>query len=343
LQANVINASIDESKLANNAVTRDKILNNSVSNEKIATGVSTEKLQQTTFADNPNALVNGEALDVSLNKIQYQAKDFSSEAEIRWCPGCGDYIILKQLQMALAKSGSIPHQTAVISGIGCSSRLPYYMNTYGFHTIHGRALPIATGLKKTNPELEVWVATGDGDSLSIGTNHFVHCLRRDIDINIILFNNKIYGLTKGQYSPTSDLGQYSKSTPQGSEEAPLNVMELALASGAKFIARSADRFASHLQEVFIKSKNHYGTSFVEVLQNCPIFNDGIFDIYTQKDQSKNNIIFLEEGSPIVFGNNNDLTIVIENLKPKITKGGYLQIGLTINKKRKWMLVIPDID
>ncbi len=251
--------------------------------------------------------------------MQYQAKDFSSEAEIRWCPGCGDYIILKQLQMALAKSGSIPHQTAVISGIGCSSRLPYYMNTYGFHTIHGRALPIATGLKKTKPELEVWVATGDGDSLSIGTNHFVHCLRRDIDINIILFNNKIYGLTKGQYSPTSDLGQYSKSTPQGSEEAPLNVMELALASGAKFIARSADRFASHLQEVFIKSKNHYGTSFVEVLQNCPIFNDGIFDIYTQKDQSKNNIIFLEEGSPIVFGDNNDLTIVIENLKPKITK------------------------
>lgn len=254
-----------------------------------------------------------------MDNKQYQAKDFASEAEIRWCPGCGDYIILKQLQMALAKSGSIPHQTAVVSGIGCSSRLPYYMNTYGFHTIHGRALPIATGLKKTNPELEVWVATGDGDSLSIGTNHFVHCLRRDIDINIILFNNKIYGLTKGQYSPTSDLGQYSKSTPQGSEEVPLNVMELALASGAKFIARSADRYASHLQETLIQSKKHLGTSFVEVLQNCPIFNDGIFDHYTQKDQSKNHSIFLEEGKPLVFGHDNELTLIIENLKPKILK------------------------
>lgn len=245
------------------------------------------------------------------------AKDFASENEIRWCPGCGDYSILKQLQMTLAKTGSVPHKTAIISGIGCSSRLPYYMKTYGFHTIHGRSFPIATGLKLVNPELEVWIVTGDGDSLSIGTNHFVHLFRKNIDVNILLFNNRIYGLTKGQYSPTSEIGQKSKSTPFGVKERNLNALELALASQATFVARTLDREASHMQFVFSEAKAHAGSSLVEILQNCPIFNDAIFENYTNKQSQPEHILFLEEGKPLLFGKEMEKAIVLENFTPKI--------------------------
>ena len=245
------------------------------------------------------------------------AKDFANENEVRWCPGCGDYSILKQLQMTLAKTGSIPHKTAIISGIGCSSRLPYYMKTYGFHTIHGRSFPIATGLKLVNPELEVWIVTGDGDSLSIGTNHFVHLFRKNIDVNILLFNNRIYGLTKGQYSPTSEIGQKSKSTPFGVKERNLNALELALASQATFVARTLDREASHMQFVFSAAKAHAGSSLVEILQNCPIFNDAIFENYTNKQSQPEHVLFLEEGKPLLFGKEQEKAVVIENFEPKI--------------------------
>lgn len=245
------------------------------------------------------------------------AKDFASENEVRWCPGCGDYSILKQLQMTLAKTGSIPHNTAIISGIGCSSRLPYYMKTYGLHTIHGRSFPIATGLKLVNPDLEVWVVTGDGDSLSIGTNHFVHLFRKNIDVNILLFNNRIYGLTKGQYSPTSEIGQKSKSTPFGVKERNLNALELALASQANFVARTMDREASHMQYVFGEAKAHKGSSLIEILQNCPIFNDAIFENYTNKQLQSEHVLFLEEGKPLFYGKDMEKAIVLENFTPKI--------------------------
>ncbi len=245
------------------------------------------------------------------------AKDFASDNEVRWCPGCGDYSILKQLQMTLAKTGSIPHKTAIISGIGCSSRLPYYMKTYGFHTIHGRSFPIATGLKLVNPDLEVWIVTGDGDSLSIGTNHFVHLFRKNIDVNILLFNNRIYGLTKGQYSPTSEMGQKSKSTPYGVKERNLNALELALASQATFVARTVDREASHMQYVFMEAKAHNGSSLVEILQNCPIFNDAIFENYTNKQLQSEHVLFLEPGKPLLFGKDMEKAIILENFTPKI--------------------------
>ena len=228
-------------------------------------------------------------------------KDFVSDQDVRWCPGCGDYAILAQVQKVMPELG-VPRENIVfISGIGCSSRFPYYMNTYGFHSIHGRAPAIATGLKTTRPDLSVWVVTGDGDALSIGGNHMIHILRRNIDVNILLFNNRIYGLTKGQYSPTSEQGKVTKSTPVGSADHPFNPISVALGSGSTFVARSIDVEAKHLQDVIRRAYEHRGTAFVEILQNCNIFNDGAWDSLTTKETKADTQIVLEDGKPLVFG------------------------------------------
>jgi 2-oxoglutarate/2-oxoacid ferredoxin oxidoreductase subunit beta len=232
-------------------------------------------------------------------------KDFVSDQDVRWCPGCGDYAILAQVQKVMPELG-IPRENVVfISGIGCSSRFPYYMNTYGFHSIHGRAPAIATGLKVTRPDLSVWVVTGDGDALSIGGNHLIHALRRNVDVNILLFNNRIYGLTKGQYSPTSEQGKITKSTPMGSADFPFNPIAVALGANAGFVARSVDVEAKHLQDVIRRAHEHRGTAFIEILQNCNIFNDGAFAALTEKDTKGDTQLVLEHGKPLVFGKNRD--------------------------------------
>lgn len=230
-------------------------------------------------------------------------KDFVSNQDVRWCPGCGDYAILATMQRTLPELGSDPAKTVFLSGIGCSSRFPYYMNTYGFHSIHGRAPAFATGLKLTNPELDIWVITGDGDGLSIGGNHLMHLLRRNVDLQVILFNNRIYGLTKGQYSPTSLVGLRSPSTPFGSVDLPVVPASLALGAGARFVARSVDTLAQHLGDTFIAAKQHKGTSFVEVLQNCPVFNDGAWDHIKDKSRASDSMLMLEHGKPMLFGEN----------------------------------------
>jgi len=236
-------------------------------------------------------------------------KDFASDQDVRWCPGCGDYAILKALQRTLPKLGAEPHNTVFVSGIGCSSRFPYYMATYGFHTIHGRAPAIATGLKLTNPELDVWLVTGDGDGLSIGGNHMLHVLRRNVDMQILLFNNEIYGLTKGQYSPTSPVGTRSPSSPVGSVDAPLEPCVFALGAGARFVARSADTLQKQLPDVFTRAQAHKGASFVEILQNCIIYNDGAFSTYTDKASQRDHLLFLQHGTPMLFGANGDQGIL----------------------------------
>ena len=228
-------------------------------------------------------------------------KDFASDQEVRWCPGCGDYAILKTIQKLMPELGRPRENHVFVSGIGCSSRFPYYMNTYGFHTIHGRAPSVATGVKLANPELDVWVITGDGDGLSIGGNHTIHALRRNVDLNILLFNNEIYGLTKGQYSPTSKVGTRSPSTPHGSIDRPLSPCLLALGAGAPFVARSIDTEMKHLSEVVKRGFEHNGASFVEILQNCPIYNDGIFENVKDKKIADDHRIELEHGKPLVFG------------------------------------------
>ncbi len=244
------------------------------------------------------------------------ARDFSNQNEIRWCPGCGDHAILKHFQSALAKTGVKPEDTVVVSGIGCASRLPYYMNTYGFHTIHGRALPIATGVKLARPEINVWIITGDGDALSIGGNHYLHLFRRDINLSILLFNNHIYGLTKGQYSPTSELGQFSKSSPRGSEESALNALNLALNSGAGFICRTFDRDAGFIQGYMQEAQFHQGAALIEILQNCPIFNDGIFDPIIEKKNQAEKVLRLKDGEPLLFGENNEWTLLLDRMEVK---------------------------
>ena len=232
-------------------------------------------------------------------------KDFVSDQDVRWCPGCGDYAILAQVQKVMPELG-VPRENFVfISGIGCSSRFPYYMNTYGFHSIHGRAPAIATGLKATRPELSVWVVTGDGDGLSIGGNHLIHILRRNLDVNILLFNNRIYGLTKGQYSPTSEQGKITKSTPLGSVDYPFNPLSVALGADGTFVARTIDVEAKHLQDIIRRAHEHRGTSFVEILQNCNIFNDGAFAQLTEKDVKADTQLVLEHGKPLIFGKNRD--------------------------------------
>jgi 2-oxoglutarate ferredoxin oxidoreductase subunit beta len=232
-------------------------------------------------------------------------KDFTTDQEVRWCPGCGDYSILAQMKKALAPIGVAREKTVFISGIGCSSRFPYYMNTYGFHTIHGRAPAFATGLKVANPDLTVWVVTGDGDGLSIGGNHLLHAMRRNIDVKIVLFNNEIYGLTKGQYSPTSRTGTRTKSSPTGSVEDPLPPLTLALAAGATFVARTTDVDIRHLTEILTRAARHKGAAFIEIYQNCKIFNDGVFEYATDKARKADNLVYLEHGKPLVYGSKSD--------------------------------------
>src|SRR6202046_3599943 len=227
-------------------------------------------------------------------------KDFVSDQEVRWCPGCGDYAILAAVQKTMPEFGIAPENTVFISGIGCSSRFPYYMNTYGFHTIHGRAPAFATGLKISRPDLDVWVVTGDGDGLSIGGNHLIHVLRRNVDLKILLFNNKIYGLTKGQYSPTSEVGKVTKSTPMGSLDQPFNPVSLALGAEASFVGRALDSDRKGLSEVLRAAAEHRGSALVEILQDCPIFNDGSFDAL-RKEGAEERLINVHHGEPIVFG------------------------------------------
>lgn len=245
------------------------------------------------------------------------AKDFVSDQDVKWCPGCGDYSILKQMQQILPNLGYKREDIVFISGIGCSSRFPYYMNTYGMHSIHGRAPSVASGLKIANPDLHVWVITGDGDALSIGGNHLIHALRRNVDFNILLFNNEIYGLTKGQYSPTSPQGLKTKSSPMGAIDYPFNPLALALGSGASFIARSMDRDPKHLRETMMRTAKHKGTSLLEVYQNCIIFNDGIFEEFTDKTKRSDTSIFLEDGKPLIFGKDTNLGIRLDGLTPEV--------------------------
>lgn len=239
-------------------------------------------------------------------------KDYASDNEVRWCPGCGDYAILNAIQKALADMQAPKEKTVFISGIGCSSRFPYYMNTYGFHTIHGRAPAIATGLRITRPDLNVWVITGDGDALSIGGNHFIHTLRRNVNLKIVLFNNQIYGLTKGQYSPTSKKGTISKTTPEGSYDDPFNTIRLAFGANASFIARTFDKDIQHMEKVFQLANQHKGTAFIEVLQNCVIFNDGVYDEVTEKQFRMERMIYVEHGKKLLFGKDNEKGLGLRN-------------------------------
>ena len=247
------------------------------------------------------------------------AKDFATDQEVRWCPGCGDYSILAQVQKVMPTMGIPRENIVIISGIGCSSRFPYYMNTYGMHSIHGRATAIATGLKATHPELSVWIVTGDGDSLSIGGNHTIHLLRRNLDVNILLFNNQIYGLTKGQYSPTSEQNKITKSTPFGSIDHPFNPPALAMGADATFVARSMDRDPKHLQAMLTRSYQHKGSSFLEIYQNCNIFNDGAFEIFTEKASKPAEALFLEHGKPLIFGASREKGIKLDAIKPVVVE------------------------
>lgn len=231
------------------------------------------------------------------------AKRFATDQEVRWCPGCGDYAILKAMRQTLADGGAEPHQTVFVSGIGCAARFPYYMNTYGMHTIHGRAPAFATGLKSARPDLEVWVVTGDGDGMSIGGNHLLHVLRRNVDLQILLCNNHVYGLTKGQASPTSLPGMRTPSTPRGVESQPVDPCRFALGTGGTFVARSIDVHQKHLQTIFAAARTHRGAAFVEVLQNCPIYNDGAFENLTDRASSADNCLLLEHGKPLIYGSN----------------------------------------
>jgi len=252
-----------------------------------------------------------------MDNKNYTAKDFSSDQEVRWCPGCGDYSILKQVQSVMPLIGVPKENIVFISGIGCSSRFPYYMETFGMHSIHGRATAIASGLKAARPDLSVWIITGDGDSLSIGGNHLIHLLRRNFDTNILLFNNQIYGLTKGQYSPTSEKGKKTKSTPMGSIDHPFNPLALCLGADATFVARSMDREPKHMREMLMRSNDHKGTSLLEIYQNCNVFNDGAFFGMTDKATKLNRTLFLENKKPLVFGENEDKGIRLDGFKPEI--------------------------
>jgi 2-oxoglutarate ferredoxin oxidoreductase subunit beta len=248
-------------------------------------------------------------------------KDFQSDQEVRWCPGCGDYAILSAVQAVFPELGIPREKFVIISGIGCSSRFPYYMNTYGFHTIHGRAPAFATGLKMTRPDLEVWVMTGDGDAMSIGGNHFIHALRRNVGLKILLFNNRIYGLTKGQPSPTSEHGKITKSSPMGTVDYPFSPIALALGAGGTFIARGIDVFGPHLEDVICKASSHAGTALVEIYQNCNIFNDGAFKGFSEKEVREERILYLEHGKPLLFGAQKDKGVRFDgNFQPQIVTG-----------------------
>jgi 2-oxoglutarate ferredoxin oxidoreductase subunit beta len=250
-------------------------------------------------------------------EIKLTAKDFVTDQEVRWCPGCGDYSILKQVQTVMPELGIPREQIVFVSGIGCSSRFPYYMETYGMHSIHGRATAVASGLKAARPDLSVWIVTGDGDALSIGGNHLIHLLRRNFDVNVLMFNNEIYGLTKGQYSPASPLGKVTKSTPMGSIDHPFNPLALCLGADSTFIARSMDRDPIHLREILKRANAHKGTSMVEIYQNCNVFNDGAFEVFTEKATKKINTLMVEHAKPLVFGANSDKGIKLDGFKPVV--------------------------
>ena len=245
---------------------------------------------------------------------QLTANDFGSDQEVRWCPGCGDYAILKVVKTVLADIGRSPDEVVFVAGIGCAARFPYYLSTYGFHTIHGRAAAVATGVKLANPDLDVWVVGGDGDFMSIGGNHTLHALRRNVDLNLLLFNNAIYGLTKGQYSPTSPVGTRSPSTPGGSVEQPVNAASFALGAGAKFVARGADTLQTHLPTVLKRAHEYKGASFVEILQNCIVYHDGAFGAINDRSESQNVTVRLEHGQPMLFGKEDDKALVFNEQK-----------------------------
>lgn len=271
-----------------------------------------------------------------MSDLNYTAKDFATDQDVRWCPGCGDYSILKQVQSVMPELGIKREDMVFVSGIGCSSRFPYYMNTYGMHSIHGRATAIATGLKVSRPDLSVWVVTGDGDSLSIGGNHLIHLLRRNVDVNVLLFNNQIYGLTKGQYSPTSEQGKITKSTPMGSLDHPFNPLALCLGSDATFVARAMDRDPKHLRQILLRSHQHRGTSMLEIYQNCNVFNDGAFFPYTEKASKEDTTLFVEHGKPLVFGENQGKGIILDGFTPKVVdlaSGQYSPDDLWVHDER----------
>ena len=253
--------------------------------------------------------------NLSLDNESLTPKDFSSGMDVKWCPGCGDYSILKQVQTIFPALGVEKEKFVFISGIGCSSRFTYYMDTYGIHSIHGRAAAIASGVKAANPELDVWIVSGDGDAFSIGGNHFIHLMRKNFNVNYLVFNNQIYSLTKGQYSPTSERGKITKSSPYGTIEEPFNPSELALGAKASFVSRTLDRDPKHMQAILKRAHAHKGTSFVEVYQNCPVFNDGTFFAYSDKETKKDEAIFLENGKPLLFGMNDDKGIRLDGLTP----------------------------
>lgn len=259
---------------------------------------------------------------------QLKKADFISDQEVRWCPGCGDYAILNNVQKVMPELGIPREKIVFVSGIGCSSRFPYYMNTYGFHSIHGRAPAIATGIKCANPDLSVWVITGDGDALSIGGNHFIHAIRRNLDLNYILFNNRIYGLTKGQYSPTSEFGKKTKSTPAGTIDYPINPLSLAIASESTFVARSIDIDVKHLGAIVEAAARHKGISFIEVYQNCNIFNDHAFDYFAERSVRPDRVLYLEHGKPMVFGKNREKGIRMNGALPEVVTIG--ENGVTEN-------------
>jgi len=281
------------------------------------------------------------------NIVKLTFKDFKSDQEVRWCAGCGDHAILTTVHKAMAEIGRPKEKYALISGIGCSSRFPYYMNTYAFHGIHGRALAIASGAKSANPDLSVWVVTGDGDGLAIGGNHFIHTIRRNLDLNVLLFNNEIYGLTKGQYSPTTKEGFKTKTSPFGTIEHPFNPGELVLGANGHFFARSIDTNVKHTKEVMLEADKHHGTSILEILQNCVIFNDKTHGYYTDKAEKLNRQLYLEHGKKMIFGTDSDKGIVLEGMKLKVVtigQDGYTEDDILVHDAHEespllhWMLI-----
>ena len=268
---------------------------------------------------------------------KYTFKDFASDQEVRWCPGCDDYVILRSMQKALPEMGVKKEDVVFISGIGCSSRFPYYMDTYGMHGIHGRATAIASGVKLANPKLSVWVITGDGDAMAIGGNHFIHVLRRNINLNIILFNNEIYGLTKGQFSPTSLVGQKTKSSPYGNTQPPFLPGELAIGAQARFFARIGGNTPKEMTELFIQAEKFKGTSLIEVLQNCVIFNDGCFTQFTDKDVREDKQLHVEHGKPMIFGKEKDKGLILNGLKLEVVtigENGITQEDLLVHNAKE---------
>lgn len=268
---------------------------------------------------------------------KYTFKDFASDQEVRWCPGCDDYVILRAMQKALPEIGVKKEDVVFISGIGCSSRFPYYMDTYGMHSIHGRAPAIATGVKLSNPNLSVWVITGDGDSMAIGGNHFIHLLRRNVDLNVVLFNNEIYGLTKGQFSPTSLVGQKTKSSPYGNTQPPFSAGELAIGAQARFMSRIGGNTPKEMTQIFIEAEKFKGTSLIEVLQNCPIFNDGCYSKYTDKAVREDKQLFVEHGKPMIFGKERDKGIILNGLKLEVVtidENGVTQEDLLVHNAKE---------